>query len=432
MSNHLSEVKTKEGNELLMKKEYIAPFKVGGHVEPAYFAGREKELQKLTRDAMGLVQSNVIIGPRRYGKTWLLQRVKQIVEQGSDVIMPYINCRDMNSYFDFNRTTVTSILEAYEKKADLKQSLALAFNRVVKGKAKEAIKRIEKVSVSLSEVGEFCLIFRSDEHDKVDLLRSTFQFINKFAEEKDLKMILIFDEFQNTEEFDGILFNLFKVYMDDTTRVKYFFSGSSLSLLQDVFVKYESPLYMMATKLFMEPLKEEVVKEYISGQFRLRHVTIEDDALTLFYTFTGGIPFYLQKLGELCFKMVKDCIIVGDVEEAYSLMLNELDSDFEERFTTRFTDQQQQILKAIAISQPLNNSELAKVLYCMRESIPFDIFDKKRNKEKEEICSQEESHFLSPLKRLCSAMIVLEDRQKKQYRLSDDVFCQWLVKRIGG
>ncbi|HHR85308.1 MAG TPA: ATPase, partial [Candidatus Acetothermia bacterium] len=48
-------------------------FKVGGFIEAPYFVDRDDELRHLYHDARTLSQSNVVIAPRRFGKTSLLR-----------------------------------------------------------------------------------------------------------------------------------------------------------------------------------------------------------------------------------------------------------------------------------------------------------------------------------------------------------------------
>ncbi len=66
-------------------------FMVGGEVEPPFFIGRAEEIEKIKLDVLTLAQNNVIIGPRRIGKTSLLRNLKLSVKD--DVIFALINCR---------------------------------------------------------------------------------------------------------------------------------------------------------------------------------------------------------------------------------------------------------------------------------------------------------------------------------------------------
>ncbi|MCD6318485.1 nucleoside hydrolase [Candidatus Aerophobetes bacterium] len=72
------------------------PFIVGGRVEPPYFVGREEELTKLISDAQTLSQNNLILAPRRFGKTCLLHNVKIRAEEKKSLIIP-----ELRVYMDF-------------------------------------------------------------------------------------------------------------------------------------------------------------------------------------------------------------------------------------------------------------------------------------------------------------------------------------------
>ena len=60
-----------------MKK---APFRYGGVVRPPYFIDRERELEEMTLSLEG--GANIILySPRRYGKTSLIHRVAERLEE---------------------------------------------------------------------------------------------------------------------------------------------------------------------------------------------------------------------------------------------------------------------------------------------------------------------------------------------------------------
>jgi len=65
-------------------------FKVGGRIEPPYFVDRGEELSQLCHDALTLSQSNVVIAPRRFGKTALLRAVEARVS--SEMPAAYVSC----------------------------------------------------------------------------------------------------------------------------------------------------------------------------------------------------------------------------------------------------------------------------------------------------------------------------------------------------
>jgi AAA+ ATPase superfamily predicted ATPase len=75
-------------------------FIIGGEVEPPYFIGRDEEINLFKLDLLAPSQNNVIIGPRRIGKTSLLRNIGNNVQD--KVIFAYINCRNITNPADFS------------------------------------------------------------------------------------------------------------------------------------------------------------------------------------------------------------------------------------------------------------------------------------------------------------------------------------------
>ena len=86
-------------------------FKVGGRIEAPYFVDREEELVRLSYDVRTLSQSNVIIAPRRFGKTALLRAVESQV--GGELLVSYLSCLGMVSPAEFHDRIVEGVLRAF-------------------------------------------------------------------------------------------------------------------------------------------------------------------------------------------------------------------------------------------------------------------------------------------------------------------------------
>ncbi len=388
-------------------KNPIIPFKVGGKVEPPYFIGHDKELQILVNDAINLSQHNVIIAPRRYGKTSLLHNVKLKIEKNSHLLVIEINCREMNCIEDFYKNITENIIKTYAKKFKLK-GLFINFQKVISDKITNAINALNEIGGSIKEVGEIYLKFREKTIHEKELLSATFNFIDMFSKEKNQSMLIILDEFQKLDSFNGLIYEFLKSKMDSNNNVKYFFSGSSLGLLDKVFLRQDSPLFLMSGKKYMTPLSEPTVIKFVKKRFKVIQIQLSDNNAKLFYDFTKGIPFYVQKLGLICYhhlliekgKSVSDAII----KRSFLEMLDEFDGEYEDRLATRFSDKQNQIIKAIAILEYASITAIAKKLKCKPTNIS------------------------STIKRLFQAMIIQKTTDGKYY-LSDEVFRQWLVSQ---
>ncbi len=276
-------------------------FIVGGEVEPPYFIGRDEEVSRIRLDLLSRAQHNVIIGPRRIGKTSLLKNLRTSI--GGEVLFVQVNCRMITHPADFFRITSRAMVEAYEEKHRVK-GLARKFSDIFKATITRATRSIAEIGGSIEHIGEIYLRFRESEVSEPELIEETFAFIGNLADESREQIVIAFDEFQELSRFNPAIFSLFKTHMDSRPDVRYIFSGSSVALLNKVFLKPDSPLYLMAAKVRLEPIGEEEVSRYIRSRLLMQKITITGDALHTLYSYTDGFPFYFQKMGFLLYQHV--------------------------------------------------------------------------------------------------------------------------------
>lgn len=386
-------------------------FKISGTIEPPYFIGRDEELERLAEIARSMTQDIVIISPRRFGKTALLHNLSNQLKKKT--IVATVNCLGMTRYADFNEKVIRETLAAYEETYGAGKRFLATWKDVLRKSITGAFKSVNKIGGSIANVGEIYLEFRESKGEinkekEHRLVETTFDFLDDFAEEQDVDMILIFDEFQALSKFNGLIFNTFKEKMDASSRVRYIFSGSSVGLLRDVFLSEDAPLYQMTTRHFLDPIDEEMMKSYIKERFEYGGFNITEDALDLFWSYTQGIPFYFQKLGLICYTdlSLEDKKSVDDelVDKAFDEMIDEFNIEFEERLSRVFSDQQQAILEAMSEKRYVNMTEIA---------------DKMQTSP---------SNISSNMNILLSSMTISKD-EDGHYYITDEVFKRW-IKRI--
>jgi len=328
-----------------------APFKVGGLVEPPYFVGREAELESLSQDVRTLAQNLLVLAPRRYGKSSLLHNLKLRLKSDEGLLIPYVNCREMTTYADFHRVTVTALLAEFERKRRVR-GLLEAFRLSVKEKILTALRQVEEIGGSVGEAGKGYLRFREHEIDEMELLQEAFRFFRSFSKEKGMRIAFLMDEFQEIASFNGALFNLLKKELDENTETRYVFSGSSVRMLSSIFLSEEAPLYLMVGRHRMEPLAPSDVADFVAQRLAVADLHVSRQTASLFHTLTGGIPFYVQKLGLLTVQEAQlqtlTKVVDSTVNTAFEGMLDELDSEFETRWTSRFSAQQRHIVRTLA------------------------------------------------------------------------------------
>jgi AAA+ ATPase superfamily predicted ATPase len=381
-----------------------APFKVGGAVEPPYFAGRERDLKVLARSAKNLDQHYLILAPRRFGKTSLLLNLRHKLASESSLLVPYVNCRDMACPEDLYRLLARSLVGELERVRKL-AGLWERFRTVFGERLLRAARAVEEIGGALGEWGKAYLRFREREIDEGELVRAAFSFPARIAQERKVGVVFLLDEFQEVAEFNGRVFSALKAAMDRAGSVRYFFSGSSLGLIREIFLREDSPLYLMVTRYRLGPLPQEEAVAFLQERFTVGGLKPASLVPERMYELAGGIPFYLQKLGLIVFQRAllrgRTEVGEGDVEAAFAEMLAELDGEFESRWLSEFTPLQRRILRALAELGEAGVTEAAERLGAK----PSDIS--------------------STLTRLREAMVI--ERGDGGYRIVDAVFARWLA-----
>ena len=105
---------------------------------------------------------------------------------------------------------------------------------------------------------------------------------------------LVIDEFQEFFYINPTVYSQMQDIWDrykDTTHVNFIASGSVYTLMHRIFMDYKEPLYGRCdSSIKLRPFDTEVLKQIISDY---KPDCTNDDLLAL-YTFTGGIPKYIE------------------------------------------------------------------------------------------------------------------------------------------
>jgi len=376
---------------------------VGGVVEPPHFVDRERDLEILGRSARNLDQNFLILAPRRFGKTSLLLNLHRRLDGERSLLVPYVNCRDMAGPEDIYRLVSRALFEELERKQKLK-GLWIRFRTVFGAGILQGMRALEELGGELGEWGKVYLRFREREIDDKELVRAAISFPGRVAKQHRVGVVFLLDEFQEMAEFDGYIFSVLKKEMDRAGEVRYFFSGSSLGLIKGIFLKEDSPLYLMVTRYRLGPLPQDEAVKFLRERFSAGGLKSDRKALERLYSLTDGIPFYLQKLGLILFQraLLRGCggVTAEDVVAAFQEMLAELDGEFEVRWLSKFSPLQRRVLRALVNLGEAGVTEIANRL------------------------EMKPSNISSSLTRLREAMVV--ERGDDGYRIVDLVFARWI------
>ena len=280
---------------------------VGKPVTGLNFIGRRTEIEQLKQYLL-MGQSVVLIAPRRFGKTSLvLETIRQIKREGYYTAVVDIFSNPTLELF--SKAIVSEVLENHKLK-----------NAFVRSK-KSALDMIRNVQLkSVVDDFEFILGFTENKADNWELFIQSLEFIERFAEKNNKKIICAFDEFGDLAKFDRKedIIKMIRSYIQRQERTTYIFSGSYESVMASMFLTSKSPFYRFARIMRLGYLDHELVSTHI--QKKLNSVGIKIDRATAreYTDLTKGHPYYSQLILQ---QIVLFHAVKGSIPSSETLLL---------------------------------------------------------------------------------------------------------------
>lgn len=198
---------------------------------------------------------------------------------------------------------------------------------------------------------------------------------------KNLSFNLVIDEFQEFFYINPAIYSGMQDVWDrykDTTHVNFIASGSVYTLMHRIFMEYREPLYGRCDSVIkLQPFTTSVIKKILVDY----HPGYTNDDLLALYTFTGGVPKYIEMLlDRRCYTMSD---MVDYILQPNSIFLEEgnvlLIQEFGKKYGNYYA-----ILSAIAsgrnttseISEAIGNASVGGLL--QRLETDYEVIAKKR------------------------------------------------------
>lgn len=284
------------------------PFKFGVIVDGEYFTDREKEIKELASDIES-GQPVIIIGPRRYGKSSL---VNKALEQ---ISMECIRI-DMELISD-----ETDFINTYVKKA-------LSLNPFEK--IKHYLKYFSiQPSFQINPVsGEVNVTFGADIRNKSMMLIESLELPEKIAKHNKKRIVAIFDEFQDVRRVSPGLEKKMRGVFQTHKNVSYVFIGSKESVVRDIFMGRKNPFYKFGRQKVLNKIPEKEFRDFIISRFKTAAIDISNivDDIMLY---TQYHPHYTQQLCHEIFILAdKNKVAKGIIQQAIEQIVNDHSADY--------------------------------------------------------------------------------------------------------
>jgi len=296
------------------------------------FCGRKEELKELKQLCSD--GNNVLLySKRRFGKSSL---IKQFFSHH----LP--KKRFMTIYVD-----LFEILDANDFAKLFYKAAAESMKFSLKTASQNLIKYFKKVhfGVSLDQSGSPSFSPTLASRDFDELINDTFKGLMQYANEKDINIVVAFDEFQQiTEIKEKKIDAIIRKHIQNHTRISYIFSGSKQHILTGLFTGQRKALYSMATGIELKAIDANDFYNFANHQLDDR---LNYDAFLELVEIVAGESKLLQ---QACYNFY---YIDGEIDsQMVNLVVDKIvkQSDGEYRMVFEsITKSQKTALKAIAL-----------------------------------------------------------------------------------
>ena len=312
----------------------IKPFIFGVAASGENFTDRKNETARLLTNFRHGVNT-VLISPRRWGKTSLVQKVAALA-QSDDLRVVYLDIFSCRSDKEFYDAFASAVLRQTSSK----------WKEWVEN-AKSFLSRIRpKISFGSDSVAEFSVSLEMDPQS--DDVAEILQLPEKIAQEKGVKIVVCIDEFQQIAEFkDSKTFQKrLRTVWQLQKNVSYCLFGSKKHLMNELFEKKSLPFYKFGDAIYLQRIPATDWVDYICERFKATGKTISPELAERVCVAVECHSSYVQQLAWLIWVNTDKIATEKDFEEAYRDILAQNTPLFE-KLTENLSSYQMNFLRAI-------------------------------------------------------------------------------------
>ena len=310
------------------------PFIFGVATSGDHFTDRKKETARLLLNFQHGVNT-VLISPRRWGKTSLVQKVCHLAQSDKlkVVYLDIFSCRSESDFYD---------------------AFALAILKQTSSKVEEWLEHIKlylsrispKVSIGTDPMTDFSISLEMN--PKNNDINEILQLPEKIAQKKGCSLVICIDEFQQIAEFkDSKIFQkrLRSVWQLQKS-VSYCLFGSKKHLMNELFERKSLPFYKFGDVIYLPKIGTSDWVDYICNRFAVTGKHISADLAQEICRRADNHSSYVQQLSWLVWTYTDKEATARNLEEAYQDIIDQNTPLFEKQ-TESLTTYQMNFLRAI-------------------------------------------------------------------------------------
>ncbi len=310
------------------------PFVFGIAASGDNFTDREQETARLLMNFRNGVNT-VLISPRRWGKTSLVQKVCRLA-QSDKLKIVYLDIFSCRSDGDFYDKFASAVLK--QTSSRLEEWLE---------NAKQFLSRISpKFSLGTDPMADLSLSLElKPKNEDIDEI---LQLPEKIAAKKGCSIVVCIDEFQQIGEFkDSKTFQKrLRSVWQLQKHVSYCLFGSKKHLMNELFERKSLPFYKFGDAVYLQKISTADWVGYIRSRFEVTGKSISAELAEEICHRVDNHSSYVQQFAWLVWTHTGTEATRQDLEDAYQDIINQNTPLFEKQ-TENLTTYQMNFLRAV-------------------------------------------------------------------------------------
>lgn len=311
------------------------PFAYGTQVSGNLFTDREDETARLKNNFLYGINT-ILISPRRYGKTSLVNRVCEELKTEDVRIarLDIFGCRSQEEFLDAFATAIikTTSTRWEEWMENLKQFLS---------------RLVPKVHIGTDPFHEFSISL--DYQGVQGTAEEILDLPETIAQHKGYRIVVCIDEFQQLGSFsDSLAFQkLLRSRWQLQKKVSYCMFGSKKTMMESIFSKPNYPFYKFGDLLYLSTIELKKWVDFIVRRFDETGKNIRREIAEEIVTTVQAHSSYVQQLSWLVWINTKKTATQDTFKVALDTLLRDCEPLFVNQ-TENLPKGQMNLLRAIA------------------------------------------------------------------------------------
>jgi uncharacterized protein len=322
------------------RAEPVNPFRYGDIALDRAFTDRAEELKELRSDIRN-GQNVVVFAPRRYGKSSLIWRATHELIRSGEVLVAQV---------DLMKTPTKERL-AEKLAASIYEDVASPLLKI-REKAVGVFRGLRVApAVTLDSDGSLGFSFQAGRSpEDIDAtLEHLLELPAELGAERDRRVALVFDEFQEIVEIDPHLLPLMRSVFQEQPELAHVYLGSKRHMMARIFNDENEPFWRSAKQIELGVIPPQAFAKFIHTRFDQTGRSIEETVVDALLRTTHSHPYGTQELAYAVWELTPEgaAATQAQLDQALTRVLRSENAHFS-RIWERASKAQRVTLEALA------------------------------------------------------------------------------------